>query len=58
MNGQSRVTEVNLFYPLSKGWGAAESGWGQEKHATYNVLFESAMRNTGDSSGDVKCSGK
>jgi hypothetical protein len=26
----AEVAEVNLFYPLSKDWGAAESGWGKE----------------------------
>ena len=24
------MAEVNLFYPLSKDWGAAKSGWGKE----------------------------
>jgi len=26
----AKVAEVNLFYPLSKDWGAAKSGWGKE----------------------------
>jgi hypothetical protein len=26
----AKVTEVNLFYPLSKDWGAAKSGRGKE----------------------------
>jgi hypothetical protein len=26
----AEVAVVNLFYPLSKDWGAAESGWGKE----------------------------
>jgi hypothetical protein len=26
----AEVAEVNLFYPLFKDWGAAESGWGKE----------------------------
>ena len=29
-DGSAMVTEVNLFYPLSKAWGAAKSGWGKE----------------------------
>ena len=28
----AKVTEVNLFYPLSKAWGAAKSGWGKERN--------------------------
>ena len=31
-DGIATVTEVNLFYPLSKAWGAAKSGWGTEMH--------------------------
>jgi len=29
-DGIATVTEVNLFYPLSKAWGAAKRGWGKE----------------------------
>jgi hypothetical protein len=52
------VPAVNLFYPLSKDWGAAERGWGQEQHATYLVRGTSSMRNTGDSLVDGKSSGE
>jgi hypothetical protein len=31
-DGMAMVTEVNLFYPLSKAWGAAKSGWGKERN--------------------------
>ena len=54
----AKVTEVNLFYPLSKDWGAAKSGWGHQKHATYSMSFASYLLNTGSSSRDAKVDGK
>ena len=37
--------------------GAAESGWGIEKHATYIISFESYGVNTGDLRKDAKAGG-
>ena len=48
---------MNLL-TLCRYWGAAESGRGDEERATYPILFESDMANTGDSSVDVKSSGE
>ena len=31
-DGIATVTEVNLFYPLSKAWGAAKRGRGKERN--------------------------
>ena len=33
---------------LCRYWGAAESGWGSQQHATYIILLESSLVNTGD----------
>ena len=45
--------------PKVQRLGSRKERMGQgEKHATYSVLFESSMTNTGDSSGDVKSSGE
>jgi hypothetical protein len=52
-----KVGETHLF-TLSRYWGATERGWGHEERATYTILFESSMVNTGDSSRDAKRSGK
>ena len=30
--GMATVTEVHLCSPRSKAWGAAQSGWGKERH--------------------------
>jgi hypothetical protein len=49
--------QTHLF-TLCRYWGAAESGWGSQQHATYIILFESAMLNTGEPARDVKESGK
>jgi hypothetical protein len=49
--------QTHLF-TLCRYWGAAESGWGSQQHATYIILFESAMLNTGEPERDVKESGK
>ena len=43
---------------LCRYWGAAESGWGSESHATYSILFESSILNTGEPERDGKASGK
>jgi hypothetical protein len=42
MLGIATVTEVNLVYPLSKDWGAAESGRGKEMN-TPPVSFRSSL---------------
>jgi hypothetical protein len=31
-DGMATVTEVNLFYPLCKDWGAAKCGRGKERN--------------------------
>jgi hypothetical protein len=49
--------QTHLF-TLCRYWGAAESGWGSQQHATYIILFESAILNTGEPARDVKESGK
>ena len=55
--GPPKGTRVNLFYPVLR-WGAAESGRGSKKHATYSISFESYMTNTGSSSRNAKEGGK
>ena len=53
-----KATWINLSYSMST-LGSRKERTGQgEKHATYRVLFESSMRNTGDSSVDAKSSGE
>ena len=42
-DGIATVTEVNLFYPLSKTWGAAESGWGKERNTPPTVFCLSLL---------------
>ena len=45
--------------PSVQSLGSRKERLGQgDKHATYLVLFESSMRNTGDSLVNVKSSGK
>jgi hypothetical protein len=52
-----KVGETHLS-TLSRYWGATERGWGHEERATYTILVESSMVNTGESSGDGKRSGE
>ena len=52
-----KEAQMNPF-TLCRYWGAAERGWGSEKHATSIILFESSMVNTGEPARDVKESGK
>jgi len=52
-----KVGETHLP-TLSRYWGATVRGWGHEEHATFPILFESSMVNTGDSSMDAKSSGE
>ena len=52
-----KVGEKHLV-TLSRDWGATERGRGNEKRATYAIVFASDMANTGDASGDVKSSGE
>ena len=52
-----KEAQTNLS-TLCRYWGAAESGWGSQQHATYIILFESAILNTGEPERDVKESGK
>ncbi len=49
--------QMNLL-TLCRYWGAAESGWGSEKHATSIIVFASSIVNTGEPERDVKESGK
>ena len=42
--------EVNLF-TLCWHWGAAKRGRGVKQHATYIILFESFITNTGSFQG-------
>ena len=46
-----KVGETHLS-TLSRHWGATERGWGHEERATYTILFESSIVNTGESSVD------
>jgi hypothetical protein len=50
-------TQINLSYPVYD-WEAAESGRGSQQRATYSVLFESYIPNTGSFLRDAKASGK
>ena len=43
---------------LCRYLGAAERGWGSQQHATYIILFESSILNTGEPERNVKESGK
>ena len=52
-----KEAQTHLF-TLCRYWGAAESGWGSEQHATYIILFESSILNTGEPERDGKESGK
>ena len=52
-----KEAQMNLC-TLCRYWGAAESGWGSEQHATYTILFESFMVNTGEPARDVQEGGK
>ena len=49
--------QTNLSYPVYD-WEAAESGRGSQQRATYSVLFESYIPNTGSFLRDAKASGK
>jgi len=51
------TTRANLSYPVYD-WEAAESGRGSQQRATYSVLFESYIPNTGSFLRDAKASGK
>ena len=42
-DGIATVTEVNLFYPLSKAWGAAKSGEGKERNTPPPVFCLSLL---------------
>ena len=53
----SKAVQVNLPYPASD-WGAAESGRDRREHATYLVLLESSVVNTGEPARDVKEGGE
>jgi hypothetical protein len=44
--------------PKGQRLGSRKERKGEGEHATYLVLFASSMRNTGDSSGEVKSSGE
>ena len=52
-----KEAQTHLF-TLCRYWGAAESGWGSEKHATYTIVFESFIVNTGEPERDGKEGGK
>ena len=49
--------QTNLL-TLCRSWGAAESGWGREQHATSILVCASSILNTGEPARDVKESGK
>jgi hypothetical protein len=49
--------QTNLL-TLCRDWGAAERGRGSEKHATYTILSESSVVNTGEPARDGKEGGK
>ena len=51
------TSQVNLTYPVYD-WEAAESGRGSQQRATYSVLFESYIPNTGSFLRDAKASGQ
>jgi len=36
------------FATLEEDGGAPKRGWGVQQHATYSILFESSLVNTGD----------
>ena len=49
--------QTHLF-TLCRYWGAAESGWGSQQHATYIIPLESDTPNTGSFSQDAKGGGQ
>ena len=51
-----KVGEKHLV-PLARYWGATERGGGHEDRATYPILLESSMTNTGEPARDAKDSG-
>ena len=52
-----KEAQTHLF-TLCQYWGAAESGRGTQKHATYSMSLESCLLNTGSSLRDAKVDGK
>jgi hypothetical protein len=52
-----KEAQTHLF-TLCRYWGAAESGWGSQQHATYSILLESSRLNTGEPAREGKESGK
>jgi len=54
---RKRATRINLHYPAST-LGSRKERMGQRVHATYGMLFESYMLNTGDFPEDDKGDGQ
>ena len=52
-----KVGEKHLV-TLARDWGATERGRGHEERATYPILFEFYMTDTGEPERDVKESGE
>ena len=55
--GNAEAARVNLTYPVQT-LGSHREWMGQPEHATYGILFESYMLNTGDFPADDKGDGQ
>ena len=55
--GSAEAARVNLNYPV-QSLGSRRERMGQQEHATYGILFESYLQNTGDFLVDEKGDGQ
>ena len=55
--GSAAAARVNLHYPV-QSLGSRRERMGQREHATYGILLESYLQNTGDFLVDEKGDGQ
>jgi hypothetical protein len=55
--GMHEGTQVNLHYPVEQ-LGSHKAWKGIRQHATYSILFESSIVNTGEPARDAKEGGE